>query len=68
MFAYAAAAGLVVSALGIVIGILPPQPAGMWGAETEAELRKERRDRQRYWTSVVLIGIGTLLQLRATLP
>jgi hypothetical protein len=65
---WAAVAGLFITALGIVLGIIPPQPAGLWGAETSAEHAHERQVRQRYWISVVLIVVGTLLQVPTNLP
>ena len=42
--------------------------AGEWASETADEHAEERRRKRRYWISVVLIFIGTVLQIPANLP
>ena len=46
--------GLLLNALGIIIAIIPPPSADDWRAETR---------KGRYYVSVLLISIGTALQM-----
>jgi hypothetical protein len=53
--------GLMISAVGIIIGIIPPKQ------KTE-EYARTRRVSWRYWFSVILIIIGTVLQILGNWP
>ena len=58
--------GIALVMLGVVIGIFPPKLAGRWGGPETG--RQEQRMAIRYYISVVLVIVGSGLQMWAAWP
>lgn len=58
--------GLGLTMVGIILGISAPKLAARWGGPTTG--RAEARLAARYYASVVLIVVGTAMQMAAAWP